>query len=62
MHRDYTQTLQRLGEILEAVDEMQAELKRLRDAVPGNLWDDLADGPFGDLLAHCIEIEYQFEK
>ena len=47
---------------MEAVDEMQAELKRLRDAVPDNLWDDLADGPFGDLLAHCIEIEHQFEK
>jgi hypothetical protein len=62
MQTDYPQTLQQLGEILEAVDEMQAELKRLRDAVPDNLWDDLADGPFGDLLAHCLEIEHRFEK
>jgi hypothetical protein len=62
MQTDYPQTLQQLGEILEAVDEMQAELKRLRDAVPDNLWDDLADGPFGDLLAHCLEIEHRFES
>ena len=62
MHTDYPQTLQQIGEILDAVDEMQAELKRLRDAVPDNIWDDLADGPFGDLLAHCLEIEDRFES
>jgi hypothetical protein len=62
MHTDYPQTIQRLREILDAVDEMQAELKKLREAVPDNLWDDLADSPFGDLLAHCLEIEYRFKS
>jgi hypothetical protein len=48
--------------VLQAVDELQAELKVLRETVPDDAWDALADGPFGDLLAHCLEIEHQFES
>ncbi len=59
---DYVATLEKLSGVLQAVDELQAELKILRETVPDDAWDALADGPFGDLLAHCLEIEHQFES
>jgi len=62
MATDYVATLEKLSGVLQAVDELQAELKILRETVPDAAWDALDEGPFGDLLAHCLEIEHQFES
>ena len=61
MQTNYSAVIESLANILEAVDNLQAELKTLRDTVPDKDWDSLAESPFGDLLAHCIELEACFE-
>ena len=37
-------------------------LQTLRDATPDDQWDELTDGPMGELLMALTDLEYEVER
>jgi len=57
-----TAYLENLTELLETCDQLRDQLEEAREALSDEAWDEMQDGPFGEILCAAMDVEHLIES